>query len=142
AFIVSGRAITGDRVSQPTYSASGATFWSTLCRSPQASAYRLCTIRSTTRSAAMRGFSFGFESPEPQPAATSTTSTRPSVRERTSVLLEPELTGFDRDRKRLGSDAPLEATDEVLVRQPEPNPVRELKPRLPAKHVHLVDPVK
>src|SRR3954462_4508629 len=67
-FTERGTAITGLRVSQPTYSENGATSWSIGCRSSQTAEYLLCTIRPTTFEANAPGSSFGAADP-PQPAA-------------------------------------------------------------------------
>src|SRR3954447_21894751 len=77
-FIVRGTAITGLRVSQLTYSANGATFWSTGCRSSQTVEYLLWTTRPTTFDAKTRGSSFGVL--EPQPATTTAAASRSASR--------------------------------------------------------------
>src|SRR3954452_22325014 len=65
-FTLRGTAITGLRVSQPTYSPNGATFWSSGCRSSHTVEYLLWTIRPTTFDANLPGSSFGVALP-PQP---------------------------------------------------------------------------
>src|SRR3954463_3592190 len=62
-FTERGTAITGLRVSQPTYSENGATSWSIGCRSSQTAEYLLCTIRPTTFEANAPGSSFGAADP-------------------------------------------------------------------------------
>src|SRR5262249_21084194 len=86
-----GTAITGLRVSQLTYSANGATFWSTGCRSSQTVEYLLCTIRPTTFEANTRGSSLGLL--VPQPAATTTTAAR-----RTASRVTPSRSASRRPR--------------------------------------------
>src|SRR3954470_2746604 len=88
-FTERGTAITGLRVSQPTYSENGATSWSIGCRSSQTAEYLLCTIRPTTFEANAPGSSFAPAAP-PQPAAsTASASSRTSGAARAARARHP-----------------------------------------------------
>src|SRR3954452_17604359 len=77
-FTERGTAITGLRVSQPTYSLNGATAWSPEYSSSHDDEYLLCTIMSTTRAATGRGSPCGARR-DPQ-AATEAAATSSSAR--------------------------------------------------------------
>src|SRR6478672_6416382 len=107
-FTLRGTAITGLRVSQPTYSPNGATPWSIGCRSSQTAEYLLCTIRPTTFDANAPGSSFGDAEP-PQPAASTAiaASTGSKARRLTPSRSPPfnaQLSRLDRDGERLARE--------------------------------------
>ena len=135
-----GTAITGLRFSQPTYSASGATCWSTGCRSAQAAEYLLCTIRSTTFVANTPGSACGcFAAPQPGSEDRAPEDDSGESGHAFSIRSSP---GSTETASVSGGEPVRVAVEQLLVGDPELDAVGDLEAGLLAQHVHLVDEVE
>ena len=139
---VLGRAITGERVSQPTYSASGATAWSTECRSPHAS--RVVVVHDLVEHPDGRDARILGRLRVALRAAARDQERHQHERRDESAhrVLTPARSAARRARPRARASrrqADRRTARPVLIRDPEPDPVGDLEARLLAQHVHRVD---